>query len=53
VQLEGRLPIALDAFCDARFAPVTTTALRLEVTQKEGAASGVLEWRVELADVDR
>lgn len=53
VQLEGRLPIALDAFCDARFAPVTTTALRLEVTQKEGAASGVLEWRVELADADR
>jgi DUF1680 family protein len=53
VQLAGALPIAIDRWCDVRFAPVATKALRLEVQQQDGWASGVLEWRVEEADEDR
>ena len=53
VQLEGELPIALDRWCEVRFAPVATTALRLEVDQQEGWASGVLEWRLQPAEDDR
>jgi DUF1680 family protein len=40
------LPIAVDRWCEVKFAPVTTTALRLEVDQQDRWASGVLEWQV-------
>ncbi|MFO1078675.1 MAG: glycoside hydrolase family 127 protein [Planctomycetota bacterium] len=42
----GELPLALDRWCEARFAPLSTTALRLRVAQQDGCASGVLEWQV-------
>ncbi|MGE3171860.1 MAG: glycoside hydrolase family 127 protein [Planctomycetota bacterium] len=44
--LGAPLPIAVDRWCEVRFAPVTTTALRLEVDQQDGFASGVLEWQL-------
>lgn len=48
VVLEGSdgLPIAVDRWCEVKFAPVTTTALRLEIEQQDKWSSGVLEWRV-------
>jgi len=39
-------PIAKDSWCEVRFDPVTTTALRLVVQMREGWAAGVHEWRV-------
>lgn len=36
--------VAADTFNTVRFAPVTTTALRLEVTLMAGFSSGILEW---------
>lgn len=52
VALEGAaaVPVAVDRWCEVRFAPVATTALRLEVEQQEGWSSGVLEWRLVDAD---
>jgi hypothetical protein len=38
--------LALDTWNTVRFASVKTTALRLEVTQQDGFASGIHEWRV-------
>ena len=46
------VPIALDRWCEVQFAPVATTALRLEVTQQEKWSSGVLEWRLVAAEDD-
>ena len=43
-------PIARDEWCPAEFAPVRTTAMRLLVTQKEGWASGIHEWKIVLAE---
>ncbi len=40
------LPIARDRWCEVAFAAVAATALRLEVDQREGFASGVLGWQV-------
>ena len=37
---------ALDVWNEVHFAPVTTTALRLTVTQQTGFASGIHEWQV-------
>ncbi len=37
---------ALDVWNEVQFAPVTTTALRLTLTQKPGFASGIHEWQV-------
>ncbi len=51
VQVQGdALPIALDRWCEVAFDPVATTALRLELDQQDGWASGVLEWQVVPAD---
>ena len=54
VALQGaeNVPIALDRWCEVQFAPVATTALRLEVTQQEKWSSGVLEWRLVAAEDD-
>jgi uncharacterized protein len=43
-------PIALDKWCEARFDPVETTALRLVVDQQRGWASGIHEWKVLVED---
>jgi hypothetical protein len=39
--------VALDRFNKVTFAPVTTTALRLEVTLQPQWSAGVQEWKVE------
>jgi hypothetical protein len=39
-------PTRPDQFCEARFQPVTTDALRLEVQLEPGFSGGILEWRV-------
>jgi hypothetical protein len=38
--------VALDKYNVVTFAPVTTTALRLEITAQQGVSSGVIEWKV-------
>jgi DUF1680 family protein len=45
-------PVKLDAWCAVKFAPVTTTALRLAVRLPAGFAAGVQEWRVHETDPD-
>jgi uncharacterized protein len=52
VQMAGAdgVPIAIDRWCEVKFAPVQTTALRLEITQQAKWSSGVLEWRVQASD---
>lgn len=47
------LPIAKDRWCNVKFAPVKTTALRLEVDMQKDFAAGVMEWRVLEVDEDR
>ena len=42
----GPLGVQLDAFNTVSFAPVTTTALRIEVQLQPDVSSGVLEWTV-------
>lgn len=46
VAVEGAYPVARDRWCDVRFAPVTTTALRLLVKLQPDWAAGVHEWKV-------
>jgi uncharacterized protein len=43
-------PVAKDKWCAVRFAPVTTTALRLDVQLPPDFAAGVHEWKVDEAD---
>ncbi|MBK7876721.1 MAG: glycoside hydrolase family 127 protein [Planctomycetes bacterium] len=43
----GSFGVAKDVPNEARFAPVTTRALRLEVELQDGASGGLLEWRVD------
>ncbi|MBE2213165.1 MAG: glycoside hydrolase family 127 protein [Opitutaceae bacterium] len=47
VQTKDTPGIALDTFNRITFTPVTTAALRLELTPQDGAAVGLLEWTVE------
>lgn len=46
----GEYPIAKDQWCEARFEPVTTTALRLRVQQQKQWSAGVHEWKVTEAE---
>lgn len=46
VAVEGTYPVALDQWCAVRFAPVTTTALRLMVQLRPDWAAGAHEWQV-------
>jgi uncharacterized protein len=46
-------PVAKDKWCVVRFAPVTTTALRLAVQLPPDFAAGVHEWKVDQADDDQ
>ncbi|MBO0698135.1 MAG: glycoside hydrolase family 127 protein [Zavarzinella sp.] len=39
-------PVAKDRFCEVKFKPVTTSALRLEVQLEKNYSGGILEWRV-------
>ncbi|MDO8349095.1 MAG: glycoside hydrolase family 127 protein [Planctomycetota bacterium] len=52
VVLQGgaAVPLATDRWCDVTFAPIATTALRLELDQQDKASSGVLEWRLIAAE---
>jgi hypothetical protein len=43
-------PVAKDKWCAVRFAPVKTTALRLDVQLPPNFAAGVHEWKVDEAD---
>lgn len=45
----GAFGVDKDALNEARFAPVTTRALRLEIELQDGFSGGLLEWRVEPA----
>ena len=38
--------VALDKYNVVIFAPVNTTAVRLEVTAQQGVSSGVIEWKI-------
>src|SRR5262249_29800262 len=42
----GDYPLKADQFCEVRFGPVTTDALRLEVKLEAGFSGGILEWLV-------
>jgi len=50
VQVEGAYPIAKDKWCEVKFAPVQTKALRLVVQMQKDWAAGVHEWKVIEAD---
>ena len=39
-------PVTKDKWNTAKFTPVKTTALRLEVDLQNGFSGGILEWRV-------
>jgi uncharacterized protein len=45
-------PVALDQWCETKFEPVTTTALRLQVQLQPDWAVGVHEWQVTEAEED-
>jgi hypothetical protein len=46
VAAKGDYSIAKDKWCEVKFSPVRTTAMRLMVQQPEGWSSGVHEWKV-------
>lgn len=46
VEAQGKYDVQLDRWCELRFAPVHTTALRLVVQMQRGWAAGVHEWKV-------
>jgi hypothetical protein len=46
VQATGAFGVELNKYNVVAFAPVTTVALRLEVTMQQGWSAGVQEWKV-------
>src|SRR5262249_36495048 len=46
VSLQGRYEVSKDRWCEVRFAPVNTTALRLLVRMQPGWAAGIHEWQI-------
>ena len=52
VSAKSGFPVAKDKWCEATFAPATTTALRLVVKLQADWAAGVHEWKVSEADAD-
>lgn len=52
VKATGPYAVALDRWCEVKFAPVRTKALRLLVSQPAEWATGIHEWRVLEADED-
>jgi hypothetical protein len=47
VETNDSYPVAKDRLNRLRFAPVATTALRLEVQLQENFSGGILEWQIE------
>jgi hypothetical protein len=52
VRAHGEYPVAADRWCEVRFEPVTTSALRLVVQLPRDWAAGVHEWQVIEAEED-
>lgn len=52
VAAQGEYAVKPDAWCEVRFSPVATTALRLEVEMQPRWAAGVHEWQVFAPDED-
>ncbi len=52
VSAEGPYPVELDRWCEVKFAPVTTTALRLALQLKPDWSVGIHEWKVVASDDD-
>jgi hypothetical protein len=50
VVASGAYPIRKNQWCAVSFAPVTTTALRLDVKLQPNWAAGVHEWKITEAD---
>jgi hypothetical protein len=46
VTASGEFGVAKDAYNTVRFAPVTATALRLELVMQPNVSAGVQEWKV-------
>ncbi|MGB2717672.1 MAG: beta-L-arabinofuranosidase domain-containing protein [Vicinamibacterales bacterium] len=46
VNADGPFPTQKDSWNRVRFSPVTTTALRIELTMQPGVSAGLQEWRV-------
>ncbi len=46
VKTAGDYPLALDKWCEVKFEPVTTTALRLKLKLPEKFSVGIHEWKV-------
>ena len=46
VKNKGEYPVALDRWCNVSFEPVTTTALRLNLTMQKDWAAGIHEWKI-------
>ncbi|MFO1050760.1 MAG: glycoside hydrolase family 127 protein [Planctomycetota bacterium] len=46
VAVQGDYPVTLDRFDHATWSPVTTDALRLEITQHDKLSTGIHEWRI-------
>ena len=46
VAANGGYPVAKDKWCEVKFSPVRTTALRLVVQLPEGWSAGVHEWKI-------
>lgn len=46
VETTAPYTVALDRYNVVTFKPVTTTAVRLEVTAQAGVSSGVIEWKI-------
>jgi len=46
VETSGEYGVALDRYNTVRFTPVTTTAVRLEVSLPEGFSAGIHEWKL-------
>ena len=53
VEAAGPFGVAKDAWNQVNFAPVTTTALRIELTLQPGVSAGLQEWKVAASRVSR
>ena len=47
VDAASAYPVTLDGWCRVKFAPVTTTAVRLVVKMQAAWAAGIHEWKLD------
>ena len=47
VEATGEYGLALDQYSHVAFRPVTTRAVRLEMTLQQGKSAGISEWKVQ------